>query len=791
MRRNLRATLGALALLVTTVAGGLAIGAVAPSAAGATTTTPHMGTTSNGVVAPVSGTTHTDFPDPAVVSSGTANTYYAYSTGTASALGTVPASWTNGGIGGTTIGCSTSSCTDETARTVALSITSAPATITRFWGLEAPSVVYLGGRWVMYYGGVYTAANQVYGAYDATSPTPTSGFTPTSSAPLMYQAATGGSSDPSAFIRPTGQPWLLWKSATWKGAPKAKLWSMQLTTGGTRMKSGASEYVLANQPAGGWTGTTTVENPQMVWSGGTYYLFYSGGHWTRTTYGEGYLTCTGPTGDSGATCGTPNTHEILSSATNAEGPGGGSLFTTSTGTWLMAFHGWTGTCSVGATTSYYKCPAARQLYVRPVGGLFSTSLPRISAFAASSYTVPASGATVHLVADATRTVSYTFLSSPGPTGLPAFVNTAVGGASTTVHIPANTSTSPVHYTFAVYATGPYGGQVSDGLGVTQLPRPPVISSFSPTTNTMTASGGDLHFAVGATGATSFQISASPSISGIPTNSTTVDVPPNMSGSEIRYTFTLTATNSGGSSTKTAIVTVKPASYLHLTYVSSTDRLHIAGWNPITQSWVDGIPTTSGLVTAEGGSSILQYEGSLFIMYLDKTGNIHDAAYNPATKVWSNNPIPSSVKAQGRLAVATYRGDMEVAYIGQNGQLHDDVWTGTKWTDAALHWVTAQGSPSILEYEGSFFIMYLDKTGNIHDAAYNPTTKVWSNNPIPSSVKAQDTLAVVTYEGTIEVVYIGQNGQLHNDAWAGTTWNDSIVPPAVSAQGSPSAIVLPY
>jgi hypothetical protein len=479
MRRNLRATLGALALLVTTVASGLAIGAVAPSAAGATTTTPHMGTTSNGVVAPVSGTTHTDFPDPAVVSSGTANTYYAYSTGTASALGTVPASWTNGGIGGTTIGCSTSSCTDETARTVALSITSAPATITRFWGLEAPSVVYLGGRWVMYYGGVYTAANQIYGAYDATSPTPTSGFTPTSAAPLMYQAGTGGSSDPSAFIRPTGQPWLLWKSATWKGAPKAKLWSMQLTTGGTRMKSGASAYVLANQPAGGWTGTTTVENPQMVWSGGTYYLFYSGGHWTRTTYGEGYLTCTGPTGDSGATCGTPNTHEILSSATNAEGPGGGSLFTTSTGTWLMAFHGWTGTCSVGATTSYYKCPAARQLYVRPVGGLFSTSLPNLSSFTPSASTLSFTGGTVTLTAQATRAVTYMFTASPGITGLPAAVNTTSGTARVTVDLPHNGSSTAKTYTFTVTATGPYGGQATRSVNVVVNPPPPVNATSSP------------------------------------------------------------------------------------------------------------------------------------------------------------------------------------------------------------------------------------------------------------------------------------------------------------------------
>ena len=137
------------------------------------------------------------------------------------------------------------------------------------------------------------------------------------------------------------------------------------------------------------------------------------------------------------------------------------MFTTTTGTWLMAFHGWTTSSDDDGTGT---CPDSRELYVRPVDGLFSTSLPRISALAASSYTVPASGATVHLVCRRhTKAVSYTFLLSPGPTGLPAFVNTAVGGASpTTVHIPANTSTSPVHYTSRSTPPDPTGARCPPG-----------------------------------------------------------------------------------------------------------------------------------------------------------------------------------------------------------------------------------------------------------------------------------------------------------------------------------------
>ena len=471
MRRYLRATLGALALLTTAAAGSLAIGAVAPSLAGATVA---MGTTSGGEVTPVAGTPHThpkatDFPDPDVVYSGSGSTYYAYSTGTSFL---VTADWTTGGIGFTKLSCTTSGCSDQSNRTVAKTKTAVPRSLNVSYGLQAPSVAYLNNQWVMYYGGYYAGANTgAYAIYYSTSSSPTSNFTNSlTEVPLIAQTGTGGSTDPSAFIAPTGLPWLTWKTSTYRGDnDKAHLWSMRLTTDGTAMKSGASSYILATQPTGGWA-NTTIENPQMVWSGGTYYLFYSGGLWTTDTYAEGYTTCSGPTGG----CGTPNTYRILSKYTaGVYGPGGGSLFTTTTGTWLMAFHSWNSGCTRYATS----CNGYRDLYVRPVDGLYPTSLPNISSFTASATTLPATGGTVTLTAHATRAVSYTFISSPGPTGIPAFANTTSGIASATVHIPANTSTSPVHYTFAVYATGPYGGQVSKGLGVAVAAKtPPPVSS---------------------------------------------------------------------------------------------------------------------------------------------------------------------------------------------------------------------------------------------------------------------------------------------------------------------------
>ena len=409
MRRYLRAGLGALSLLVTVAAGGLTMGAIAAQPAGATVA---MGTTSGGLVSPIANTPPpgtptnqnptTDFPDPSVTYAGTANTYYAYSTGTTNV---VEADWTKGGIGVTQLGCTTTGCTDQSRRTVARPASGTPASLDADFGLQAPSVVYLNGQWVMYYGGVYAPpATGAYAIYYSTSPSATSGFTNSSTeAPLIAQTSTGGSTDPAVFISPTtGQPWLTWKSSTYyHDTRSAHLWSMRLTTNGTAMKPGASSYVLANQPTSGWA-SYTIENPQMVWSGGTYYLFYSGGPWNSTGYAEGYTTCAGPTGG----CGTPSTHEILSDTTSAPyGPGGGSLFTTKTGTWLMAFHGWNTSC----TTYGPACNGFRDLYVRPVSGLFSTSLPSISSFTASSYTVGSGGGTVTLTAHAARAVSYTFL----------------------------------------------------------------------------------------------------------------------------------------------------------------------------------------------------------------------------------------------------------------------------------------------------------------------------------------------------------------------------------------------
>jgi hypothetical protein len=419
-----------------------------------------------------------DTPDPAVVYSGSGNKYYAYSTGIAdSATATYRATAT---INFTPLACTSTGCAvTGIAHPEVISPTKVPRTVNLAYGFQAPSVAYLGGQWVMYYAAFYVPNGNPYAIYYATSSQATTGFTTPAAetTPLTLQATRGGAADPSVFITPSGNPWLTWKTSTYPSSPyPAQIWSKRLATSGLHLTTGATAYVLATQPGSGWD-SATIENPQMVWSGGTYYLFFSGGNWNSVNYGEGYVTCSGgPTGGCGSASSAP---EILSGTTSAPyGPGGASLFTSTTGQWLMAYHGWNEQCAHYATI-FNPCGASRQLYVNQASGLFSTSLPNVTSFTASASTLSFTGGTVTLTAQATRAVTYMFTASPGITGLPAAVNTTSGTARVTVDLPHNGSSTAKTYTFTVTATGPYGGQATKSVNVVVNPAPPVNATSSP------------------------------------------------------------------------------------------------------------------------------------------------------------------------------------------------------------------------------------------------------------------------------------------------------------------------
>jgi beta-xylosidase len=154
----------------------------------------------------------------------------------------------------------------------------------------APSVAMIGGTFVLYY-----AAN-VAGTADecisvATASQPQGPFHDTSTAPLECQKSLGGSIDPASFIDTDGTQYLVWKSG---GPGTSRIWSQPLVPSGTAFvpATNPTSLLVPDQP---WE-AGTVEAPDLVTTGGHYYLFYSGNNWNSSNYAVGAATCTGPLG---------------------------------------------------------------------------------------------------------------------------------------------------------------------------------------------------------------------------------------------------------------------------------------------------------------------------------------------------------------------------------------------------------------------------------------------------------------------------------------------------------------
>ena len=485
-----------------------------------------------------------DTPDPDVVYSGHGTTYYTYSTGT---MGLVTADWTNGGIGFTPLSCTSAGCGITGVTHTALTAYTHPS-IPRgvnlgLFGLQAPSVVHLNsGTWVMYYGAV--DAGSPHNAYavwvaTATHPTAVDGFTSSlTEGPIMYQKTTGGSTDPSVFTSPSGTRSLQWKSSTYRtDGDKARLWSMPLTATGLQISGSAS--VLITQPTTGWD-SATVENPDMIYSGGTYYLFFSGGLWTTTGYGEGYVTCSSASGG----CGSPTGAPFLSNSSSVPyGPGGASLFPSTTGSWLIAYHGWNTSCTKYVTS----CNGLRQLYVSQMTGLAATPLPKITSFTASPASLPATGGTVTFSVISPNMTNYSISSSPAVAGLPA--------ERPTIHLPANTTGSPITYTFTATTNNTAGFQTATA-SVTVNINHPVLGSFTASLASLATTGGPVTLVATGTGGTRYTFSANQPVLGLPvtvSSSTgsahvSVIVPPNYLWTTDRVTFSASLTGTPAATT---------------------------------------------------------------------------------------------------------------------------------------------------------------------------------------------------------------------------------------------------
>ncbi|MGH9083048.1 MAG: family 43 glycosylhydrolase, partial [Acidimicrobiales bacterium] len=293
-----------------------------------------------------------DAGDPDVVGDG--ETYYAFTTGTE--LGN------HIQVVVDTSGSPTSGYASYTGRDYGSTALAQPPAWEQPTTQTSPGVFSWGRRWLMY----YDAAQAGYAGdtgHDCISVATAAGLSPAdpqftdgSGAGLICQPT--GSIDPSPFVDPaTGDAYLVWKQNDGGSSAQATIWSQQLSADGTALVGQPSEIFYNDTVAYPWE--STVEDPDMVDAGGTYYLLFSGGIYTSADYAEGYAVCSGPTGP----CTQPDPNPILSAYASARGPGGGSLFTDATGDWWIDYAAWQGG-SDGCTD--YPCGATRQLYVAPI-----------------------------------------------------------------------------------------------------------------------------------------------------------------------------------------------------------------------------------------------------------------------------------------------------------------------------------------------------------------------------------------------------------------------------------------
>jgi beta-xylosidase len=249
-----------------------------------------------------------DFPDPFVLSTG--DEYYAYAT--------------NSGGGEVQVIRSDDLASWEL---VGDGLANVPRWAERHttW---APAVLARPGGYVLYYT-VRHAASGRQCISRAAGRSPAGPFIDDSVVPLVCQLEHGGSIDPSPYVDPAGQAWLLWKSEGF-GTMPASLWSQPLASDGRSFVGAARALLSADRRFE----ARVIEAPSLARVGGRYVLLYSSGDWKTRDYNVAYATCASPAGP----CTKPYDGRLLRSGSRAAGPGGAEFFRTTRGAPWVAFH---------------------------------------------------------------------------------------------------------------------------------------------------------------------------------------------------------------------------------------------------------------------------------------------------------------------------------------------------------------------------------------------------------------------------------------------------------------------
>jgi hypothetical protein len=293
-----------------------------------------------------------DAPDPDIVLSG--GVFYGFTTGTVwgNQIGIITTANANPSVGWHTV---SGKASGSTAFNV-----SPPAPWERVNTQTSPGVYQFNGTWIMFYDAI-DAANGHYCISVATSSVITGPYTDSSSGPLVCQLASGGSIDPQPFVDPsTGFSYLVWKTNDGSSSTASSVWSEPIGAGGVSLIGTPTPIFTVDPTTYAWQ--TTADDPDMVFAGGTYYLFFSGGNYLSNYYPTGYVVCSGPSGP----C---DSNEPADPILNTNGgSGGGMVFTDASGAWWISYQTWE-----SPSCTNYSCGGARDLYIAPI------SLPNASA----------------------------------------------------------------------------------------------------------------------------------------------------------------------------------------------------------------------------------------------------------------------------------------------------------------------------------------------------------------------------------------------------------------------------
>jgi beta-xylosidase len=192
----------------------------------------------------------------------------------------------------------------------------------------APSVIGIGGRYVMY----VTTEERTSGLQCiavAVASRPAGPYLDRSLAPLMCQRSQGGSIDPDVVRDPAGGLHLAWKSnGNCCGLP-TYLWEQDLSPDGLHLLGAAHRLLAADQP---WQ-DGNIEGPDLVAAPRGWWLFYSGGNWRSSSYATGIAWCPALDGP----CRDALDVALLPSTTAMRTPSGLSTFADARGRTWAAF----------------------------------------------------------------------------------------------------------------------------------------------------------------------------------------------------------------------------------------------------------------------------------------------------------------------------------------------------------------------------------------------------------------------------------------------------------------------